>query len=143
MECLSRWLKAVVGFVGLTDDELQTAIMEVEALMNSRPLTYEGADPRDEPVSTPNHFLVGQLGGQLAPQVTNDIAFNPRKRWRLIQNLVKVFWKRWRKEFLSTLNTRKKWREAKDNLKVGDVVLVVDQNTPRFPVRMGRCASSK
>ena len=87
--------------------------------MNSRPLTYEGADPLDEPVLTPNHFLVGQQGGQLAPQVTDDIAFNPRNRWRLIQNRVKVFWKRWREEFLSTLNTRKKWRGAKDNLNLG------------------------
>ena len=133
-----KTLKAVVGNAGLTDDELQTAIKEVEALMNSRPLTYEGADPRDEPVLTPNHFLVGRLGGQLAPQVTNDIAFNPRNRWRLIQDLVKLFWKRWREEFLSTLNTRKKWREAKDNLKVGDVVLVVDQNAPRGEWRLGR-----
>ena len=133
-----KTLKAVVGNAGLTDDELQTAIKEVEALMNSRPLTYEGADPRDEPLLTPNHFLVGQLGGQLAPQVTDDIAFNPRNRWRLIQNLVKVFWKRWREEFLSTLNPRKKWREGKDNLKVGDVVLVVDQNSPRVQWRLGR-----
>ncbi|XP_068738521.1 uncharacterized protein [Montipora capricornis] len=125
-------LKAIVGNAGLTDDELQTAIKEVEALM------YEGVDPRDEPVLTPNHFLVGQLGGQLAPQVTDDIAFNTRNRWRLIQNLVKLFWKRWREQFLSTLNTRKKWRKAKDNLKVGDVVLVVDQNPPRGQWRMGR-----
>ncbi|PFX22147.1 hypothetical protein AWC38_SpisGene13323 [Stylophora pistillata] len=106
--------------------------------MNSRPLTYEGADPRDEPVLTPNHFLVGQLGGQLAPQVADDIAFNPRHRWRLIQNLVRLFWKRWREEYLSTLNTRKKWREAKENLKVGDVVLVVDQNAPRGQWHLGR-----
>ena len=91
--CLSRWLKllrAVVGNAGLTDDELQTAIKELEALMNSGPLTYEGADPRDEPVLTPNHFLVGKLGGQLAPKVTDAIAFNPRNRWRLIQDLLKL-----------------------------------------------------
>ena len=133
-----KTLKAIVGNARLTDDELQTAIKEVEALMNSIPLTYEGADPRDEPVLTPNHFLVGQLGGQLAPQVTDDIAFHPRNRWRLIQNLVRVLWKRWREEYLSTLNTRKKWREAKENLKVGDVVLVVDQNTPRGQWHLGR-----
>ena len=133
-----KTLKVIVGNAGLTDDELQTAIKEVEALMNSRPLTYEGADPRDEPVLTPNHFLVGQLGGQLAPQVTDDIAFHPRNRWRLIQNLVRVLWKRWREEYLSTLNTRKKWREAKENLKVGDVVLVVDQNAPRGQWHLGR-----
>ena len=128
-----KTLRAVVGNAGLTNDELQTAIKEVEALMNSRPLTYEGADPQDEPVLTPNNFLVGQLGGQLAPQVTD-----PRNRWRLIQKLVKVFWKRWREEFLSTLNTRKKWIQAKDNLKVRDVVLVVDQNAPHSQWRLGR-----
>lgn len=137
-----KTLKAIVRNAGLTNDELQTAIKEVEALMNSRPLTYEGADPRDKPVLTPNHFLVGrlggQLGGQLAPQVTDDIAFNPRNRWRLIQNLERVFWKRWREEYLSTLNTRKKFREAIENLKVGDVVLVVDQNAPRSQWHLGR-----
>ena len=75
-----KTLKATVGNAGLTDDEQQTAMKEVEALMNSRPLTYEGAYPRDEPVLTPKHFLVGQLGGQLAPQVTDDIALNPTNR---------------------------------------------------------------
>ncbi|XP_029209224.2 uncharacterized protein LOC114972966 [Acropora millepora] len=132
-----RTLKAVVGNAGLIDDELQTAIKEVEVLMNSRTLTYKGADPRDEPVLTPNHFLVGRLRGQLAPQVT-DIALNLRNHWRLIQNLLKLFWKRWREEFLSTLNTRKKWREAKDNLKVGDVELAVDQNALRGQWRLVR-----
>lgn len=131
-------LKAIVGNAGLNDDELQTALKEVEALMNSRPLGYEGTDPRDEPVLTPSHFLIGQLGGQLAPRVTDEIAFNPRKRWRLVQSLVKTFWKRWREEFLATLNTRKKWREAKENLRVGDVVLVVDQNAPRGKWHLGR-----
>ncbi|XP_044174268.1 uncharacterized protein LOC122957886 [Acropora millepora] len=82
-----KTLKAVVGNAGMTDYEL-----DIEALMNSRPLTYEGADPRDEPVLTPNHFSVGQLGGKLTSQVTDDIAFNPRNRWRL--NLAKLFWKR-------------------------------------------------
>ena len=122
-------LKAIVGNSGLNDDELQTALKEVEALMNLRPLSYEGTDPHDEPVLTPSHFLIRQLGGQLAPQVTDEIAFNPRRRWRLVQGLVKTFWKRWREEFLATLNTRKKWREAKENLHVRDV-LVVDQNAP-------------
>ena len=65
--------------MGLTDDDVQTPIKKAEALNNSRPMTYEGADPQDEPVLTPNHFLVGQLKGQPSPQVTNDIPFNPRK----------------------------------------------------------------
>ena len=61
VKVVKKTLKAIVGNARLTDDELQTAIKEVEALMNSIPLTYEGADPRDEPVLTPNHFLVERL----------------------------------------------------------------------------------
>ncbi|PFX12458.1 hypothetical protein AWC38_SpisGene23586 [Stylophora pistillata] len=81
--------------------------------------------------------IVDEQGGQLAPQVADDIASNPRNRWRLIQNLVRLFWKCWREEYLPTLNTRKKWREAKENLKVGDVVLVVDQNASRSQWHLG------
>ena len=51
-----KTLKAVVGNAGMTDYEL-----DIEALMNSRPLTYEGANLLDEPVLTPNHFSVGNL----------------------------------------------------------------------------------
>ena len=101
----TKTLKSIVGNAGLNDDELQTAIKEVEALMNLRLLTYEGTDARGEPMLMPSYFLVGQLGGQLAPRVADEVAFNPRIRWRLIQSLVKLFWKRWRDEFLATLNT--------------------------------------
>ena len=58
------------------------------------------------------------------------MVFGPRSRWILILNLVKLFWRYWRKEFLATLNTQMKWREETDNLKVGDAVFVVDQNAP-------------
>ena len=58
------------------------------------------------------------------------MVFGPRSRWILILNLVKLFWRHWRKEFLATLNTQMKWREETDNLKVGDAVFVVDQNAP-------------
>ena len=133
-----RTLKVIVGNAGLTDDELNTSIKEVEGLMNSRPLTYEGADERDEPALTPNHFLIGQAGGQLAPRVADEVAYNPRNRWRLVQDLIKKFWNRWRKEYMAALNTRKKWTEVRNNLRVGQVVLVVDQDAARGSWPLGR-----
>ena len=36
----------------------------------------------------------------------------------------------WREEFLETLITRGKLREEKDNMKVLELVLIVDQNDP-------------
>ena len=91
-------------------------------------------------MNSSSHFLVGQLGGQLAHQVADEVAFNPTNRWRLIQSLVKLFWNCGSDECLATLNTRKKWRETRDKLKTGDVVLVVDQNAPRAKWDLGRVA---
>ena len=133
-----RALGAILGDAGVNDEELLTAIAETEGLMNSRPLTYCSNDPHDEPVLTPNHFLYGQAGGQLAPRVTDEIAFNPRNRWRFVQDLVVKVWKRWMKEYLSTLNTRGKWVEQRRDMAVGDVVLMVDQNSLRRSWPLGR-----
>ena len=66
----------------------------------------------------PSDFLIGQLGGQLSPQVADGVVFNPRSCWRLIQNLVRIFWKQWREEFQGMLNDCRKFRDKKENLKV-------------------------
>lgn len=46
------------------------------------------------------------------------------------------FWKKWQTEYLSRLQQRSKWRKGNDNVKVGDVVLVKDENFPptRWPL---------
>ena len=79
-------LPAIFGESRTTDEELLTAV--VEGILNSRPLTYYNNNPNDKHVLTPNHFLYGQMGGQLAPRVIDDLAFNPRNRWRFTQDLV-------------------------------------------------------
>ena len=53
----------------INDGELLSAFADAESLINSRPLTYQSADaPVVSPI-TPNHFLLGQLGGQFTPEV--------------------------------------------------------------------------
>ena len=110
----------------------------MEGILNSRPLTYCSSDPSDEHVLTTNHFLYGQMGGQLAPRVIDDIVFNPRNRWRFTQDLVTKCWRRLMKEYLPTLNTRNKWVEEKRNIAPGDVVLRVDTGNPRGHWPLGR-----
>ena len=131
-------LKAILGNANLTDEELHTAIVEVEGLLNSRPLTYCSSDPKDSEVLTPNHFLTGQAGGQLAPQIVDEIAYNPRLRWRYVQDLVLQVWRRWNKEFLSLLQNRGKWQDVKQDLKQDDIVMMVDPTNPRGKWPLGR-----
>ena len=53
-----RCLKKVVGQSTLTYDELVTLIVEVESVLNSRPLTYLSLDDLSEPV-TLSHLICG------------------------------------------------------------------------------------
>jgi hypothetical protein len=127
----NRVLRAILWEARVMDEELLTAIVEVEGLLNSRPLMYCSGDPAHSPVLTPNHFIVGQMGGQLAPRVLEEMAVNPRERWRYIQELVSKVWKRWSTEFLSLLQSRGKWLTEQQDIQIGDVVLLVNPTNPK------------
>ena len=124
IKCTKKALRTVIGDADINDEELHTAICGAEKLFNSRPITYVSSDINDMVPLTPNHFLVGSLGGDFAPEISEDEAKNPIKRWRQVQQLLAQFWRRWRREFLPSLNARGKWYETKRNFEDGDVVVV-------------------
>ena len=132
-----RALRSILRNADVTDEELHTAICGAESILNSRPITYVSANANDLTPLTPNHFLC-QLGGSLSPQALKDQVINPRKRWQRIQQLLSQFWKRWQREFLPTLNSRRKWFEPQRNLQEGDVVLVIEPHTSRGEWPLGR-----
>lgn len=138
IKAAKRAIYAVIGSVDVTDEELMTAFAGAEALINSRPLTYQSANPNDDVLLTPNHFLHGQVGGLFAPETVDTNKFNPRKRWRRIQELVRHFWHRWMREWLPGLNVRKKWNRTCKDISEGDIVLVIEPNLPRGHWQLGR-----
>ncbi|XP_067685504.1 uncharacterized protein [Haliotis asinina] len=106
--------RAICGILAkgdLSDEELMTAFIGAEELLNSRPLTYQSSHPDDNIPLTPSHFLHGMLGGSLAPDIDCS-PYNPKKRWRRIQEPLRHFWRRWMREWLPTLNQRRKWCES-------------------------------
>ena len=55
-----------------------------------------------------------------------------RKQWKRVQYLAEIFWTRWKKEYLNSLQeTRLKWNSPRRNFSIGDIVLVMDERTPR------------
>ena len=81
-------------------------------------------DPNDDRVLTPNHFLIGQTGGDFVPESVDTEPFNPRKRRRRLQELTRHMWNRFMKEYLPQVGSRQKWYFRNDNLLVGDVVVI-------------------
>ena len=61
---------------------------------------------------------------------------------RQSQALANFFWRRFTKGYLSSLTERKKWKEKKQNLKEGDVVLVAEPNQSRGVWLLGRIVST-
>ena len=114
-------------------------MVEAEAIINSRPLSLSFAS-HPEPL-TPNHLLTMKSNVVLPPPGEFQWAdVYSRKRWRRVQYLTNVFWNRWRKEFLQSLQIRQKWIRPKKNLQKGDVVIVSDELLPRNQWKLARVA---
>ncbi|XP_058803796.1 uncharacterized protein LOC131671423 [Phymastichus coffea] len=120
------------------EEVLSTLLIEIEHMINSRPLTHVSVDPRDKEALTPNHFLLGSSSGYLRLERFESEISNPRKTFEIAQNLAKKFWDRWLREYLPTLLPRKKWHKLTPPLQVGDYVLIVDFQTPRNVWNKGR-----
>ena len=51
---VKRGLRKVLGQSSLTEEQLNTTLISIEAAVNSRPITYSG----DSDALTPAHFLI-------------------------------------------------------------------------------------
>jgi len=116
----------------LNDESLNTLIKEVEAIINSRPLTIESLNDPHSSTLTPNHLLTLKSKAVLPPPgifQKNDVYC--RKRWRVVQHLANEFWNKWRKEYLQNLQSRQKWTKERRNFQVDDIVLLKEENVTR------------
>ena len=130
IKAAKKAIRAMLGNVDVNDEELMTAFVGVGDLLNSRPLTYQSASPKYATSLTPNHFLHGQMGGVSAPESIDEVTFSPRNRWRRVQELISHFLKRWMRVWLPLLTPSQKWTEAKPNLKIDDIALVISPDCP-------------
>ena len=111
---------------------------EVEAVINSRPLTKSSDDVDDLEPLTPNHLLLLKGKPALPPGVFQKQDLYSKQRGRQVQYISDSFWKRWSREYLPLLQERQKWLEKRRNVKEGDIVLIVDERAPRGSWLMGK-----
>ena len=138
-------LKKTMGNNVLNYEELATLLCDIEAILNSRPLIEASDDPTDDTVLTPSMLVNGKeirylsVAEKISPLQICEEEVNPQRRWIFLKRLISLFWKRWSSEYLTTLQTRRKWiREANSNLEEGDVVFVTDETTPPLQWPLGR-----
>ena len=102
----------MVGRTNFSFDELLTAVVEIEAVINSRPLSYISSTDYEEPL-TPSHLVVGRRHlnlpdylGHVCDPGDEDIEVNASQLTKRVKHLATIlnhFWRRWRSEYLNEL----------------------------------------
>ena len=131
-------LKHVVKNSRLTFEEFSTVLTQVEACLNSRPLTPlpSTSDSDVIEVLTPGHFLAGKPIESVPDPSVSYRSVSLLRRWHLCQSMVRHFWQRWSSEYIATLRRYTKWHHPERNVQVGDVVILQEDNVipARWPL---------
>ncbi|XP_026730719.1 uncharacterized protein LOC113495918 [Trichoplusia ni] len=128
-------LKRVAGNTPLTFEELATLFTQIEAILNSRPLSPLSSDPNDTNPLTPGHFLIGRPLMSVPSLPVNTARPN---RYELIEKTRQQFWKRWSREFIAELQNRAKWKRNSKEIQVGDLIIIKEDHSMPLHWRMGR-----
>ena len=91
-------IKATIGDTLLTYEQLQTFFIQVEACLNSRPLTVESTDPNEYGALTPGHFLIGGPITAIPNPDLTSIPLNRLKYWEIVQKKTQEFWHRFQRD---------------------------------------------
>ena len=153
---VKRSLRKALGRSLVTFVELGTIVTEVEAVLNSRPLTYIDADGCE--MITPSHFLnIHSSVGPCIPSVVDNVddvdddeyvpvqdsADHLRSQFKRMDVILNQFWIIWKREYLLSLRERSVSHKSRKNEssripKVGKVVTVEEKDCSRCLWKMGR-----
>ncbi|XP_064473912.1 uncharacterized protein LOC135388341 [Ornithodoros turicata] len=130
----------VVDFI-----EMQTLLAEVEAMMNSRPITFVYNENSEPTPLTPATMIMGRR--LLAPPSTESTTSRNtihdasstkiRETWKRQLHYLNAVWNRWQQEYLSELRSAYHSKGTNDcDVRTGDLVLVKEPNCPRLQWKM-------
>ena len=127
----------------MTFEELQTILVEIEATLNNRPLTYVYDD--EQGVSfplTPASLIYGRRIATTPNESQYEIVSANKsltRRAKYQSRVLKNFTDRWRKEYLLSIRESSRVQNNKSNvISVGDIVILKNENTSRMYWKLAR-----
>lgn len=127
-----------MGDASFTYEQFYTYIVEIEAILNSQPLTLLSSDPTDFIALTPAHFLIAESQTSFPEFDYNATPINKLSMWQRVQKLKQHFRKRWHKKYLNKLGTRSRWHQGDTSeVKVRQLVVIKEEDVPPRQWRVG------
>ena len=135
-------LRVALNDQTVAEPVLRTVLIEVEGILNSKPLRYVSSDIADVDPVTPNLLLMGCHDASLPHVVypANDLL--GICRWKYSQVVADNIWSSFIKFYLPTLQKHQKWQTDGVELTPNDVVMIVDPNLNRAQWPIGRVAET-
>lgn len=134
-------LKRIASNALLTFERFYTLLVQIEAILNSRPISPLSSDPLDLNPLTPAHFLIGRSMTALPDADLSTLPINRLSHFQYVQQLQQHFWSRWSREYISELQQRCKRTDKDFSLNVNDLVIVKEDNQPPCRWILGRITS--
>ena len=137
----------MLGNTRLSYKELLTELIEIESILNSRPITYVSTEDCKEAV-TPSHLIYGRR--LLSLPITENSeekdknweasASDINRRQKHLQRLLDHYWRRWKNKYLLELSHRQRnsTRSNSESINPDDIVIVHDENRARGLWRSGK-----
>ncbi|XP_055714830.1 uncharacterized protein LOC129808948 [Phlebotomus papatasi] len=119
----------IAVFVCMATKAAPNSLCQIEAILTSRPLCMMSPDPNEESFLTPGRFLVGVPGNASPNPDLSKIPENRQTYWQLCQLRAQEFGRRWRLQYLNTLQQRLRWKITREHLKAGELVFLLDESS--------------
>ena len=136
---VKRCLKKIIGKAKLNYDELNTILIEVGSVLHSRPISYLYEELEAEPLR-PSHLMLGRRLTTLPIKRNLDnchVDVNFPKRYRYLVSKISHFWNRWHHEYLVDLREQHKMGGKKEDIQVGECVLIKDGDVKKQLLKNG------
>lgn len=119
----------VIGEGVLSSTELSKVLLDVETQTNQRPLSYL-EDDVEMPILSPSTFLFQRTNHLPEKEAWRFKEVDLRKRAKYLKACRDSLWRRWQKEYLTSLRERHNMidKTAKFQPKIGDVLIVKSNN---------------
>lgn len=121
----------VTNNVKFTYEEFYMLLTQVEAVLNSRPLTPLLDSPVDLEPLTIGHFIIGEAIVAIPEKNAHELGKCNVSRYHCLQQILRHFWSLWSKKYLNLLQQRTKWRFQKEfSIIEGALVMLKEEGTP-------------
>ena len=138
VKMVKQALKKTLGRSTLSYDEMNTVLVEVERVINSRPITsiYDDREAISYAL-TPSHLINGRSISTIPSSQHYDVISTNQtltRRSRHHRRLLQQFLQRWKRDYLLSLRENHKVKsrhDKKPDISVGDIVILKNDSTSR------------